>query len=164
MIFIIVLSSGCCFCVEGGNKLQQAVGTSRVNTDQITESHAHTYAYTPGFTPKVQEMLQQAVDIGHVSKGDLDERALSDLKALPERGAIAVLSEFMKKDTTRIRNKSAFLNGIICRVQVRPLVSYIPYMYTCILKEYVGGYAYAVCGTDLLPNFCIVMYKGAFCV
>ncbi len=68
-------------------------------------------------------MLQQAVDIGHVSKGDLDERALSDLKALPERGAIAVLSEFMKKDTTRIRNKSAFLNGIICRVQVRTLVS-----------------------------------------
>jgi hypothetical protein len=32
-------------------------------------------------------------------------------------GAIAVLSEFMKKDMTRIRNKSAFVNGIIDRVQ-----------------------------------------------
>jgi len=27
-----------------------------------------------------------------------------------------VLSEFMKKDMTRIRNKSAFVNGIIDRV------------------------------------------------
>ena len=32
-------------------------------------------------------------------------------------GAMAVLSEFMKKDMTRIRNKSAFVNGIIDRVQ-----------------------------------------------
>ncbi len=31
-------------------------------------------------------------------------------------GAVAVLSEFMKKDMTRIRNKSAFVNGIIDRV------------------------------------------------
>ena len=29
-----------------------------------------------------------------------------------------VLSEFLKKDMSRIRNKSAFLNGIIGRVQV----------------------------------------------
>jgi hypothetical protein len=97
--------------------LQQELDT------KYTPNHLHTHAHKSGFTPRVQEMLQQAVDIGHVSKGDLDERALSDLKALPERGAIAVLSEFMKKDTTRIRNKSAFLNGIICRVQVRTLVS-----------------------------------------
>lgn len=76
-----------------------------------------------GFTGRVHDMLQQAVDIGHLSgKSDLDERALTDLKALPERGAIAVLAEFMKKDMSRIRNKSAFMNGIICRVQVAFLI------------------------------------------
>ena len=71
----------------------------------------------PGFAPRVSDMLAQCHEAGVVSKGELDERVMEDLKALPERGAIAVLSEFMKKDMTRIRNKSAFVNGIIDRVQ-----------------------------------------------
>lgn len=71
----------------------------------------------PGFAGKVAEMLLQCHEQGIVTRGELDERVMDDLKALPERGGVAVLSEFMKKDMSRIRNKSAFLNGIICRVQ-----------------------------------------------
>ena len=71
----------------------------------------------PGFQPRVEAMLLQCHEMGTVSRGELDERVMEDLKSMPERGAVAVLSEFMKKDMTRIRNKSAFLNGIIGRVQ-----------------------------------------------
>mmetsp|Transcript_39984 Transcript_39984/g.125587 ORF Transcript_39984/g.125587 Transcript_39984/m.125587 type:complete len:872 (-) Transcript_39984:79-2694(-) len=71
----------------------------------------------PGFNPKVADMIIQCHDLGIVTRGELDDRVMEDLRALPERGAIAVLSEFMKKDMSRIRNKSAFVNGIIERVQ-----------------------------------------------
>ena len=40
----------------------------------------------PGFSPKVAEMLSQCHEAGVVSKGELDERVMEDLKALPERG------------------------------------------------------------------------------
>lgn len=41
----------------------------------------------PGFSPKVSDMLAQCHEAGIVSKGELDERVMEDLKALPERGA-----------------------------------------------------------------------------
>ena len=40
----------------------------------------------PGFSPKVAEMLQQCHEAGIVTKGELDERVMEDLKILPERG------------------------------------------------------------------------------
>jgi hypothetical protein len=40
----------------------------------------------PGFSPKVADMLSQCHEAGIVSKGELDERVMEDLKALPERG------------------------------------------------------------------------------
>jgi hypothetical protein len=40
----------------------------------------------PGFSPKVADMLAQCHEAGIVSKGELDERVMEDLKVLPERG------------------------------------------------------------------------------
>lgn len=40
----------------------------------------------PGFSPKVAEMFAQCHEAGIISKGDLDERVMEDLKVLPERG------------------------------------------------------------------------------
>lgn len=40
----------------------------------------------PGFSPKVADMLAQCHEAGIVSKGELDERIMEDLKVLPERG------------------------------------------------------------------------------
>jgi hypothetical protein len=45
----------------------------------------------PGFSPKVAEMLQQCHEAGIVTKGELDERIMDDLKILPERGLSRLL-------------------------------------------------------------------------
>jgi hypothetical protein len=39
-----------------------------------------------GFPAKVRELLLRCHEIGHVVRGELDERVLEDLKALPEKG------------------------------------------------------------------------------
>ena len=44
----------------------------------------------PGFSPKVAEMLGECHAAGIVTKGELDERVMEDLKALPERGLLFV--------------------------------------------------------------------------
>jgi len=41
---------------------------------------------------------------------------LAALKGMRADAAEASLAEFLKKDMSRVRNKSAFLNGIIARV------------------------------------------------
>ncbi len=40
----------------------------------------------PAFPVKVRELLLRCHEIGHVVRGELDDRVLEDLKALPERG------------------------------------------------------------------------------
>jgi hypothetical protein len=42
----------------------------------------------PGFPPRVADMLAQCHEACIVSKGELDERVMEDLKALPERGML----------------------------------------------------------------------------
>ena len=64
-------------------------------------------------------------------------------------GAIAVLSEFMKKDMTRIRNKSAFVNGIIDRVQKELVHDKVCPLCACVLLYYLQCLAHR--GLDIAP-------------
>ena len=49
--------------------------------------------------------------------GELDERVLQALASLTEGDGIAALAEFMRADMSKIRNKSAYLSGVVSRIK-----------------------------------------------
>jgi hypothetical protein len=74
-----------------------------------------------GVDPRVERMLLQCHEAGALARGELDDRVLAALKGMRADAAEASLAEFLKKDMSRVRNKSAFLNGIIARVMQEEL-------------------------------------------
>lgn len=60
----------------------------------------------------VQIKLQELYALG-LAPGDLDNRIIAELEALPEAIAIKCLDSLVSSDLTKIGNKSGFLKGII---------------------------------------------------
>jgi hypothetical protein len=48
---------------------------------------------------------------------DLDERSMAELGDFPADSGVDVLEQFCGQDLVRVRNKNAFLNGIMSRVR-----------------------------------------------
>jgi hypothetical protein len=74
---------------KGEESKAEDAGWESSNTKKKTAGKKAPAPLTfPGFSPKVADMLVQCHDAGIVGKGELDERVMEDLKALPERGTI----------------------------------------------------------------------------
>jgi hypothetical protein len=65
--------------------------------------------------PRVEAILLQLFEFGVLLAGDLDYNVQLALKHMDVGDAESVLAEFLKKDMGKVRNKSAFLHGIITR-------------------------------------------------
>lgn len=76
---------------DAGSKAEDAGWESSTTKKKAAGKKIPAPLTFPGFSPKVADMLAQCHEAGIVSKGELDERVMEDLKALPERGMIRQL-------------------------------------------------------------------------
>jgi hypothetical protein len=67
--------------------------------------------------PAVEILLRELYGTGALHAGELDERVLQALASLTEGDGIAALAEFMRADMSKIRNKSAYLSGVVSRIK-----------------------------------------------
>lgn len=63
-----------------------------------------------GFSPALEQRLDELSASGHLSRSALDDRAMDALRRLPEQDALGVLGEL--PDPSRVRNMSAYVMGL----------------------------------------------------
>ncbi|MEW5312504.1 MAG: hypothetical protein WDW38_004135 [Sanguina aurantia] len=69
--------------------------------------------------PVIRSRIDALIKAGEVQEGDLDERVLEKLSTVSEEGGLIVLTQFEHAlSNGTIRNKSAYLNGVIKSHQV----------------------------------------------
>jgi len=61
--------------------------------------------------------LENLYSKGHINRGDLDDRIMSDIEGLPDEEAACVIRRVGETDMSHIRNISGFVGGIIRRVK-----------------------------------------------
>ena len=66
-----------------------------------------------GFPRRVHEVLQRIFADGTLRRDEIEDKVLQALRALPETDALRALDQFGNEDPSRIRNKAAYLWGIV---------------------------------------------------
>jgi hypothetical protein len=66
-----------------------------------------------GFPRRVHEALQRIFTEGSLRRDEMEDKILTALRALSETDALRALDQFGNEDMTRIRNKAAYLWGIV---------------------------------------------------
>lgn len=85
---------------------------SAVGVDGDPHSMESTMAMLP---PSVQNKLRQIFAAGSVDPTDLEPRVLQELMEFGEAGACTILERYASKNLSSVRNKTAFLIGVIKR-------------------------------------------------
>ena len=67
--------------------------------------------------PSVSAEIEKMVRMGALNMNDLDLSVQQQLAALPEHQAMQVMMKFREQNMYSIRNKSAFLSGVIKRIR-----------------------------------------------
>jgi hypothetical protein len=66
-----------------------------------------------GFPRRVHEALQRIFTEGSLRRDEVEDKVLTALRSLPESDALRALDQFGNEDMSRIRNKAAYLWGIV---------------------------------------------------
>ena len=66
-----------------------------------------------GFPRSVHEALQRIFTEGSLRRDEIEDKVLMALRSLPESDALRALDQFGNEDMSRIRNKAAYLWGIV---------------------------------------------------
>ena len=66
-----------------------------------------------GLPRRVHEALQRIFTEGSLRRDEMEDKVLTALRALPESDALRALDQFGNEDMSRIRNKAAYLWGIV---------------------------------------------------
>jgi len=83
-----------------------ASGASRGSNSNYTDK-------IDGFPRRVHEALQRIFTEGSLRRDEMEDKVLTALRALSETDALRALDQFGNEDMSRIRNKAAYLGGIV---------------------------------------------------